>query len=218
MNKKIAGIVALGTTAALGLGINAAAGAGSTSDAAPGRSAQSAAPGAVPSSPTAGTAASPTTRGPGGRKDTVAKELASKLEVDQGKVTAALRAVRADLRAARRNGQAARPTVDTVANALAQKLGVSPVKVKTALQQVRASARAAARARHQKALGARLDRAVKDGRLTRAEADAVLKAAKEGILGSDGGHLPKARGHMSARPATPQRPGGAAAPSATVSG
>jgi hypothetical protein len=107
--------------------------------------------------------------------------LATKLGVDETKLKDALKAVRDEIRAARTPGQA-RPDFsalqDEVATKLAAKLGIDAAKVKTAI----ADLRAAPEADEQKAFDDRLAQAVKDGKLTQAEADAVKKAAKAGII------------------------------------
>jgi hypothetical protein len=118
--------------------------------------------------------------------------LASKLGVDESKLRDALKAVRDDLRAARKAAGAPSGTPsgtpsappsgkpglsavqDQFAPLLAKELGLDVNKVKTALAEVRA----AAQADRQKAFDDRMDQAVKDGKLTQAEADAVKKAAK----------------------------------------
>jgi hypothetical protein len=100
--------------------------------------------------------------------------------------------VRADLRP----GNAGKPKAGTrpdpgamdqkLAEALAKELGISSDKVLSVLKEVRAT-HEAERARE---FSDRLDQAVKDGKLTRAEADAVLKAAKAGIIGMGGPRHP----------------------------
>lgn len=131
--------------------------------------------------------------GRGGLAADIAADLAKKLGIEQSKVEDAIKAVRSDLRANRTPGQP--PTEadrtareDALATALAKKLGIDVAKVKTALSEIRQERQAARFAEHQAELTARLDQAVKDGKLTRAEADAVLKAAKAGIIGFGVGH------------------------------
>ncbi len=125
--------------------------------------------------------------GPGGHdrgdRTELAKELASKLGVDEAKVTDALKAVRDETKPTTKPtpGQtkpdpAARDAA--LAKALATKLGVDEAKVKTALDEIRA-ARQADRAT---ALKTKLDAAVKAGTLTQAEADAVTKAVEKGVI------------------------------------
>lgn len=73
---------------------------------------------------------------------------------------------------------------EAFAKALAEELGIDEQKVSDAIAELR-SAAAAERAATQKE---RLDRAVTDGSLTQAEADAVAKALEEGIVTLRGGH------------------------------
>jgi hypothetical protein len=118
--------------------------------------------------------------------------LAKKLGVSTDKLKAALKKVRADLRASRatppKAGTRPDPKVlrEQFVTALAKELGVSSTKIDAALTDLRAVHRAERAA----AFRARLDQAVKDGKLTRAEADAVLKAAKAGIIGMGGPRHP----------------------------
>jgi hypothetical protein len=115
--------------------------------------------------------------------------LATKLGVDQTKLADALKAVRDELRASHTPGQgtATKPDPatmqDEVATKLAAKLGIDVAKVKSAF----ADLRAAHEAGEQKAFDDRLAQAVKDGKLTQAEADAVQKAAKAGVIDMHGG-------------------------------
>lgn len=80
-----------------------------------------------------------------------------------------------------------------LASALAKELGVDESKVSDALDKLREQKQADKPQREgaRQDLKTRLDAAVKEGKLTQAEADAVLKAAEAGILGPAGGH----RGH-----------------------
>jgi hypothetical protein len=121
--------------------------------------------------------------GPGG--DVAA--LAQKLGVDETRLRTALDAVRDELRVERKANRAQgapKPGVlsDDFASKLGKQLGISADKVKTAISDLRAAAEAS----RQQAFSDRLDQAVKDGKLTRAEADAVRKAAKLGLVGMGG--------------------------------
>jgi len=77
-----------------------------------------------------------------------------------------------------------------LASALAKELGVDEAKVSDALEKLREEKKADRPERTpDKArtdLKTRLDAAVKEGKLTQAEADAVLKAAEAGIIGGHG--------------------------------
>ncbi|HEX2771897.1 MAG TPA: hypothetical protein VHN18_05635 [Micromonosporaceae bacterium] len=78
------------------------------------------------------------------------------------------------------------------AEALAKELGVPTEKVTAALDKLREQRKAdrpAApdAAERQAQLKERLDQAVKDGKLTQEQADAILKAAEAGVLPGPGG-------------------------------
>jgi broad specificity phosphatase PhoE len=86
-----------------------------------------------------------------------------------------------------------KPRQQQFASALAKELGVDEAKVTAALENLRterSSERTEAKGDRKKGqrqdLKTRLDAAVKEGKLTQAEADAVLKAVEAGILW-DGG-------------------------------
>jgi hypothetical protein len=114
-------------------------------------------------------------------------ELAKALGISQAKLHRAVRAVRDDIRPASR--PAGPPTAserkameDKFAAALADELGMSKAKVEAALEKVHKEHRA----EHRAALSDRLDRAVKDGKLTSADKASVLKAFDAGVLGGPG--------------------------------
>ncbi|MEV1316612.1 hypothetical protein AB0J14_11075 [Micromonospora arborensis] len=99
------------------------------------------------------------------------------------------------------------------ADALAKELGVPTDKVTAALEKIRDQHRAD-RPQHpqrpsgedrQAALKKRLDQAVKDGKLTQEQADAITKAVESGVFPGPGGHA----GH--------RWPGGHGAPAGTPS-
>lgn len=129
-------------------------------------------------------------RGPGGPGGVDAEALAGKLGVDRAKVSDALQAIgqehRADKPADGAAPNTARPDpagrTAELAKSLAEKLGLDQAKVKTALDELGAEHRAAETAE----LKTRLDQAVTDGKLTRAEADAVLKAEQAGVIDAHG--------------------------------
>ena len=113
--------------------------------------------------------------------------LATKLGVDETALKDALKAVRDEFRASHTPGQGTTkpdPATmqDELATKLASKLGIDAAKVKAALADLRASEQAA----RQKAFDDKLAKAVTDGKLTQAEADAVKKAAKAGVIGMGG--------------------------------
>lgn len=131
--------------------------------------------------------------GPGrGVGDTdLAQQLAEKLGVTESQVTTALQEIREADRAANRSST---PSADPSANptrpdpeereaalakALAEKLGIDEATVTRAFDEIRAERQADRAA----ALKTKLDAAVEDGTLTRAEADAVTKAAELGVIG-----------------------------------
>ena len=130
-----------------------------------------------------------TAEGRGIGRASTSQTLATKLGVDETKLADALKAVRDELRAARTpvRGNATRPDPatmqDELATKLAGRLGIDAAKVKAAF----ADLRAAHEATEQKAFDDRLAQAVKDGKLTQAEADAVKKAAKAGVIDMHGG-------------------------------
>lgn len=121
--------------------------------------------------------------GHGGQRleQSMAQELASKLGVDEAKVKQALIEVRDEHKADKTRSKGDRQA--EMAKSLASKLGVDEAKVKTALDEIRSTRQDANSAQRETALKSRLDQAVKDGKLTQAEADAVIKAHKAGVLG-----------------------------------
>ncbi|MFX4271175.1 hypothetical protein ACQBAR_11245 [Propionibacteriaceae bacterium Y1685] len=127
--------------------------------------------------------------GPGAKDSTLAKSLAEKLGLEEDVVSEALQAAReanrpekpADGEKAERPDPAEQRAA--LAKTLAEKLGVDEAKVTTALTEID-EARQAERTAE---LKSRLDQAVSDGTLTRAEADAVLKAAEAGLIQAGGG-------------------------------
>lgn len=193
VNRKMAGVALVGAAAAaIGLGVSAGA-----------RAADSAATPNPTSTTSTGTPSPQGTVGvpgdlhgkgwgPGGRPGGGFRNggdlsaLASKLGVSESTLKDALRAVKQELAGLGpgRKGAigGAKPDLSAVqdqfAQKLASKLGIDVNKVKAALAGVRADAEAA----RQKAFDDRLDQAVKDGKLTQAEANAVKKAAKAGII------------------------------------
>ncbi len=123
----------------------------------------------------------------GGPSDVSAADLAKKLGLDEAKVTEALKdartALRPDKGADDTDTATARPSradrQAALATRLASALGIDEAKVTEALAALDAEREAARTA----ALTSRLDKAVADGTLTRAEADAVTKAVEAGVIG-----------------------------------
>jgi len=167
-----AGALALGA----GLGVTGMASAATT----PGHSATS-------SPSTDSSASADGFRGHKGDRGQMAADLASKLGVDETKVTDAIQAFREANRPTTAPTEGTKPdrtAQDAVmAKSLATALGVDESKVTAALAEIRTAEQAERAA----ALKTRLDTAVKDGTLTEAEADAVTKAVEKGVIGG-GGH------------------------------
>ena len=71
---------------------------------------------------------------------------------------------------------------DKLAEGLAAELGVSKEKVLAALDKVETQLESDARTERLAGLKERLDAAVADGKLTREQADAIIKAAEAGVI------------------------------------
>ncbi|NUS36242.1 MAG: hypothetical protein HOQ04_07240 [Pseudarthrobacter sp.] len=115
-----------------------------------------------------------------------ASELAAKLGVDEAKVTEALKAFREANSPSTPPAEGQKPDPAerqaALAKSLAASLGIDESKVTAALQELRGEEQA----EHAAALKTRLDKAVADGKLTQAEADAVTKAVQNGVIGGGG--------------------------------
>lgn len=127
----------------------------------------------------------------GGDRGQLAADLATKLGVEESKVTEAIQAFReankpteaADGTKPAEGTKPDRSAMDAaMAKSLAESLGVEESKVTAALEEIRAAGQAERAA----ALKTRLDTAVTDGKLTQAEADAVTKAVENGVIGGGG--------------------------------
>ncbi|WP_284985622.1 MULTISPECIES: Clp protease N-terminal domain-containing protein [unclassified Arthrobacter] len=119
----------------------------------------------------------------------IASQLATKLGVDEAKVTEALKAFREANKPATPPAEGSEGTKPdrtaqeaALAKSLATALGVDEAKVTSALEEIRTAGQAERAA----ALKTRLDKAVSDGKLTQAEADAVTKAVEAGVIGGGG--------------------------------
>ncbi len=132
--------------------------------------------------------------------------LAEALGLPESDVTAAMRAVRDQLRPeAPAEGESRTPPTEAerearraeMAAALADELGVSVQKVTDALDSVAADRKAEVRS----GLATRLDTAVADGSLTEADKQSVLKAFDAGVLGR-GQHGPDGAGEADEGAAT----------------
>lgn len=114
-----------------------------------------------------------------------AAKLADKLGLDQTKVVDAIDAARQATRPAEMNPGTPPSEADRAAHEaafvqeLASQLGVDQDSVSKALDDIRAEVDA----QRNSDLQARVDQAVSDGKLTQAEADAVMKAAEAGVIG-----------------------------------
>jgi Spy/CpxP family protein refolding chaperone len=123
--------------------------------------------------------------GRGGHGMEQASALATKLGIDETKVKDALKAFRdANKPTAPADGQKPDPAAReaALAKSLAASLGIDESKVTAALQEIRSDEDSA----HAAELKTRLDKAVADGKLTQAEADAVTKAVQSGVIGGGG--------------------------------
>jgi len=76
---------------------------------------------------------------------------------------------------------------DAEAEALAKELGIDKAKVLAALEKVRTAQQTEAKADRTTRLKEQLAQSVTDGKLTQAEADAILKANEAGVLTGGGG-------------------------------
>jgi len=174
-----AGALALGA----GLGVTGMASAAETPSPSSSASAES-------TTPTDGSAATGSGKRDGhkGGRGQLAADLATKLGVEQAKVTEAIQAFRdankpAEGTAPAEGTKPDRSATDAaLAKSLAESLGVEESKVTAALAEIRAAGQAERAA----ALKTRLDQAVTDGKLTQAEADAVTKAVENGVIGGGG--------------------------------
>ena len=77
---------------------------------------------------------------------------------------------------------------EKLAAALAKELGIDQKKVGDALTKVRKDLAGDAKAQRADQLKDRLAKAVKAGKLTQAQADAIIAAAEKGVLNGAGGH------------------------------
>lgn len=180
-----AGALALGA----GLGVTGMASAATTPAPSPSTSAS-----ADSTAPADGSA--PTDSGMrGGHKGDrgqLAADLATKLGVDEAKVTAAVRTFRNANKPTAAPAEGTEPAEGTkpdrsamdaaMVKSLAASLGVEESKVTAALEEIRAADQAERAA----ALKTRLDKAVSDGTLNQAEADAATKAVEKGVIGGGG--------------------------------
>ncbi|MBG0832426.1 hypothetical protein HS041_32490 [Planomonospora sp. ID67723] len=112
----------------------------------------------------------------------MAAKLAELLGLDEDKVAAALEGLRPSAGTGRPSGEGREAARQEMIEALAARLGVTADKLAAAMDTLRSQRAAEA----ESALSKRLKTAVAGGTLTRAEADAVLKAHRAGLLG--GGH------------------------------
>ena len=115
-----------------------------------------------------------------------ASALAEKLGIEEAKVSEALQAFREANKPSSPPADGEKPDATAreaaLAESLAESLGIDEAKVTAALEELRTEARAAKATE----LKTRLDKAVTDGKLTQAEADAVTKAVEQGVIGGGG--------------------------------
>lgn len=124
----------------------------------------------------------------GNRSAEIASGLAKKLGVDETKLSDALKTYREANQPTKRTegtttksdrSTSDRSTSDeAMAKSLAKSLGIEESKVTTALAELRSEGRSERAA----GLKSTLDKAVTDGKLTQAEADAVTKAVEQGLI------------------------------------
>ncbi|MFF0574058.1 hypothetical protein [Streptosporangium saharense] len=146
------------------------------------------APSSAPSDAPTGARPADGRHGPHGDGGQLAAKLAELLGLDEQQVTSALEEVRTA------GGDSRRGDGQDLATALATKLGVTTEKVTEALKTATETLRQQRTTQVESALSERLKAAVSAGTLTQAEADAVLKAQRAGLLdngpgrGHRGGH------------------------------
>ncbi len=176
--RAVAAVSAVVLTAGLGVGATQLAGAATPSPS------PTASPTGSPQQDTAG-------RKPSGHRGQTKLDvsgLAGKLGLDETKVSEAVSAARKATEPTERTKPSDQTQVEREAaraerraafiEALASELGIDEARVTAALEELSAE-RKAEQAAQSKAV---LDQAVKDGKLTQAEADAVQKAADQGIV------------------------------------
>lgn len=184
------GLTATALALGAGIGIAGVASATTTPTPTPSASSSTSADGSTSAAPADGKGMRGG-HGHGGFRGVDAAELATKLGVDEAKVTEALKAYRdtnkpttppAD--GTKTEGTRPDPAAKQaeLAKSLAATLGIDEAKVTSALEELRTAEQADRAA----ALKTRLDAAVTDGKLTQAEADAVTKAVQNGVIGGDG--------------------------------
>lgn len=184
------GLTATALALGAGIGIAGVASATTTPTPTPSASSSTSADGSTSAAPADGKGMRGG-HGHGGFRGVDAAELATKLGVDEAKVTEALKAYRdankpttppAD--GTKTEGTRPDPAAKQaeLAKSLAATLGIDEAKVTAALEELRTAEQADRAA----ALKTHLDAAVTDGKLTQAEADAVTKAVQNGVIGGGG--------------------------------